>query len=34
MTKINELLADIRTQDLVLPEFQREYVGLGIRPSS
>jgi uncharacterized protein with ParB-like and HNH nuclease domain len=26
MTKINELLADIRTQDLVLPEFQREYV--------
>ena len=26
MTKINELLDDIRTQDLVLPEFQREYV--------
>ena len=26
MTKINELLADIRTRDLVLPEFQREYV--------
>lgn len=26
MTKISELLDDIRTQDLVLPEFQREYV--------
>jgi hypothetical protein len=26
MTKINELLSDIRTRDLVLPEFQREYV--------
>lgn len=26
MTKINELLADIRNRDLVLPEFQREYV--------
>jgi Protein of unknown function DUF262 len=26
MSKIQELLDDIRTQDLVLPEFQREYV--------
>lgn len=26
MTKINEILSDIRTRDLVLPEFQREYV--------
>lgn len=26
MSKISELLDDIRTQDLVLPEFQREYV--------
>lgn len=26
MTKINELLSDIQTQNLVLPEFQREYV--------
>ena len=26
MTKISELLDDIRTHDLVLPEFQREYV--------
>src|SRR5262249_16548395 len=26
MTRITELLDDIRTQDLVLPEFQREYV--------
>lgn len=26
MTKISELLDDIRTFDLVLPEFQREYV--------
>jgi hypothetical protein len=26
MSKIRELLDDIRTQDLVLPEFQREYV--------
>jgi hypothetical protein len=27
--KISELLDDIRTQDLVLPEFQREYVWTG-----
>jgi hypothetical protein len=26
MTKINELLADIRNRDIVIPEFQREYV--------
>jgi uncharacterized protein with ParB-like and HNH nuclease domain len=26
VSKIGELLDDIRTQDLVLPEFQREYV--------
>jgi uncharacterized protein with ParB-like and HNH nuclease domain len=26
MTKIGELLDDIHTQNLVLPEFQREYV--------
>jgi uncharacterized protein with ParB-like and HNH nuclease domain len=26
VTKISELLDDIRTRDLVLPEFQREYV--------
>ena len=34
MSKISELLDDIRTQDLVLPEFQREYVWIGIRRSS
>jgi len=26
MTKINELLANIRNRDIVIPEFQREYV--------
>lgn len=26
MAKISDLISDIRNQDLVLPEFQREYV--------